>query len=260
MRRIVFLVVLVLVLSACKVKVEQGFELNADGSGEAVMIVAFDQEAYDMLTSSLPAGVDPVEAMTTDAPPGWVSEEWSQGGFNGFRATTEFTDSAALQRLVETELSGEDGMFESFSIVESAGGFRLDGVLSGDSLEQSMDGSDEMFAGVAQDMADSFFEAAIVIKLPGQVISHNADEASSDGTLIWNVGVADGGRAIRAESGPGNSLPIVPLAAAVVVLAGAVTGFLAWRRSRPPVNPIGRLEYDEAGKPQMVAVEGDPYA
>jgi hypothetical protein len=260
MRRIVLLAVIVVLLSACKVKVEQGFELNADGSGEAVMIVAFDQEAQEMLSSSVPPGVDPLEGMTSGVQPGWASEEWSQGGFKGFRATARFADPASLQRLVETDFSGEDGMFQSFSIVATAGGYRLDGVLSGESLEQSMDGSEDVFAGAAEDMVESFFEASIVIKLPGQVVSHNADEVRSDGTLIWNVGVSDGGRAIRAESGPGTSLPIVPMAAGALVVGAAIAGFLAWQRRRPPVNPIGRLEYDQNGKPQLVAVEGDPYA
>ena len=259
MRRIVLLVVLVLLLSACKVKVEQGFELNADGSGQAVMIVAFDQEAQDMLAESVPAGIDPFEAMATDAPPGWNSEEWSGGGFKGFRASAGFTDLAALQSLVESDFSGEDGMFESFSITETGQGFRIDGVLSGESLEQSMEG-DDFFTGAAEEMAATFFEAAIVIQLPGEVISHNADETRANGTLIWNVGVTDGGRAIRAESGPGTTLPIVPLAAAALIILAGIIGFLAWRRSRPPVNPIGRLEYTPDGKPQLVAVEADPYA
>ncbi len=260
MRRIVLLAVIMLLLSACKVKVEQGFELNADGSGEAAMIVGFDQEAQDMLASSVPAGVDPIEGMTSDAPPGWKSEEWSQGGFKGFRVSTGFDDLVALQTLVDTTFTGDDGMFESFSIVESGGGFRLDGVLSGESLEQSFDGSDDIFAGAAEDMMGSFFEASIVIKMPGEVVSHNADEARSDGTLIWNVGVTDGGRAIRAESQPGGGLPIVPMAGAAVVLLAGIAGFGMWRRSRPPAHPFSRLEYDDKGKPVLVAVEGDPYA
>jgi hypothetical protein len=259
MRRFVLLAVIVLLLSACKVKVEQGFEVKADGSGEAGMIVAFDQEAQDMMASSVPNGVDPLAGMAGDAPPGWTSEEWSQGEFKGFEATSGFNDLAALQTLVDTTFSGEDGMFESFSIVESGGGFRLDGVLSGDSLEQSAQG-DDLFAGAAEDMVGSFFEAAIAIKLPGEVVSSNADEVRSDGTLIWNVGVTDGGRVIRAESQPGAGLPIIPIAAAALALAGAVAGFVVWRRRRPPANPIGRLEYDDEGKPLTAAVPGDPWA
>ena len=259
MRRIALLAVIVLLLSGCKVKVEQGFEVKADGSGEAVMIVAFDQEAQEMMTSSVPNGVDPLEAMAGDAPPGWSSEEWSQGEFRGFKAMTDFSSLAGLQTLVETTFSGEDGMFESFSIIESAGGFRLDGVLSGESLEQSVQG-DDLFAGVAEDMVGSFFEAAIAIKLPGKVVSSNADEVRSDGTLIWNVGVTDGGRAIRAQSQPGGGLPIVPIAAAALVLAAAVVGFLVWRRRLPPTNPIGRLEYGDDGEAQLIAVKGDPWA
>jgi hypothetical protein len=259
MRRFALLAVIVLLLSACKVKVEQGFDLKSDGSGEAVMIVAFDQEAQDMLSESVPNGVDPIESMTSGVQPGWTSEEWSQGGFKGVRATTEFANLAGLQNLVDTDFSGEDGMFESFSIIESAGGFRIDGVLSGESLEQSMEG-DDMFAGVAEDMMGSFFEAAIALKLPGEVTSHNADEVRGDGTLIWNVGVTDGGRIIRAESQPGGSLPIIPMAAAAVVILVGIVGLMAWRRRQPPVSPIGRLEYGEDGKPRMVAIQGDPYA
>jgi hypothetical protein len=258
MRRIALLAVTVLVLSACQVKVEQGFELNDDASGRATMIIAFDEEARELMSESAPGG-DPIGAMTGSAPPGWTSEEWSEGGFEGMRASANFADLNGLQNLVETTMSGEDGMFESFSIIESAGGYRIDGVLSGDSLEQSMEG-DDIFAGAAEEMIGEFFDAAITIKLPGEVVSHNADEVRGDGTLVWNVGVTDGGRVIRAESEPAASLPIIPIAAAVVVLLAAVVGSVLWRRGRPPANPITRLEYTEDGKPQLVAVQGDPYA
>lgn len=261
MRRFVLLGALVLLVSACKVKVEQGFELNADGSGEAVMIVGFDQELQDMLASAAPAGQDPFAALTTRMQPGWRSEEWSEGGFKGFRATQDFADPAALQSLVEADFTGEEGLFESFSIVEADGGFRLDGVLSGESLEQSLEGTDGFnFAGAADEMAASFFQASIAVKLPGEVVSHNADQTRGDGTLIWNVGVSDGGRVIRAESRPGSGLPVMPLAAGALVIAVLVAGFVIWRRRRPPVSPIGRLVYGENGEPELVATEGDPFA
>jgi hypothetical protein len=258
MRRIALLAVTVLLLSACQVKVEQGFELSDDGSGQAVMIIAFDEEAQELLSEGTP-GADPLAAMSGSAPPGWTSDEWSEGGFDGMRATANFADLNGLQNLVATTMSGEDGMFESFSIVESAGGYRVDGVLSGDSLEQSMEG-DQLFAGAAEEMVGEFFDAAITVKLPGEVTSHNADEVRGDGTLVWNVGVTDGGRMIRAESQPAAQLPLIPIAAGAVVLLVVIVGFLAWRRGRPTANPITRLEYTEDGKPQLIAVQADPYA
>ena len=222
------------------------------------MIIAFDEEAQEMLSDSIPGG-DPVTAMSGSAPPGWTSEDWSEGGFDGTLVTANFADLNGLQNLVDTTMSGEDGMFESFSIIESAGGYRIDGILSGDSLEQGMEGGD-LFAGAAEEMVGEFFDAAITMKLPGEVTSHNADEVRGDGTLVWNVGVTDGGRAIRAESQPGGSLPIIPIAAAAVVLLIGVVGFLTVRRNRPPAHPITQLEYTDDGKPQLVAVQADPYA
>ncbi len=258
MRRIVLMALMVLLISACKVKVEQGFELKADGSGEAVMIVGFDQELQDMIASS--GAPDPFAAMTADVPPGWTSEEWTQGEFKGFRATAAFSDVAALQSLVDSDFSGEDGLFESFSIVELDGGYRVDGVLSGESLEQNLQGAEGFdFSATADEMVGSFFEASIAIDLPGKVVSHNADEVLSGGTLVWNVGVADAGGVIRAESMPGGALPVLPLAGAAAAVAALVAGFVVWSRRRPPTNPIGRLVYDESGKPHLVSVDADTF-
>lgn len=257
MRRLALLAVLAVLISACKVKVEQGFELNADGSGQAVAIVAFDQELQDMLTSAAP-GEDLVDF--SDAPPGWEAEEWSEGEFRGSLAAIDFSDLAGLRSVVESDMTGDDGLLQSFTIEQVDDGFRFSALLSGESLESSLEGVEGLdLSGAADEVTSTFFDAAVTVKLPGKVVSHNADEVRSDGTLVWNVGLMDGGRAIRAESEGGGGLPIVPLAIGVVVLAAAVVGFLQWR-GRPTVRSIGTLSQEEDEEPVYVAVEGDPFA
>lgn len=258
MRRLALLAVLAVLISACKVKVEQGFELNADGSGQAVAIVAFDQELQDMLASAAPGG-DLVD-FSDPPPPGWEAEEWAEDEFRGSVATADFADLDGLRAIVETDMTGDEGLLQSFAIEQVDDGFRFSALLSGESLEGSLEGVEGIdMSGAAEEMTSTFFDAAVTVKLPGKVVSHNADEVRSDGTLVWNVGVLDGGRAIRAESRAGGGLPIVPLAIGVVVVAAAVAGFLHWRR-RPTVRSIGTLSQDEEDAPVYVAVEGDPFA
>lgn len=260
MRRLAGVLVLTLLVSACKVKVEQGFELRSDGSGVASVVIGFDEELQDLLASAVPPGQDPLSEMATDAPPGWRTDDWSEGEFRGFQATAGFSDLAELQWLVETEMSGDEGLFQAFSIERVGDGYRFDAVLSGESLEGSLEGLEGFdLSATADQLSATFFDAEIAVKLPGEVQSHNADDLRSDGTLVWRVNLVDGGRVIRAESQPGGGPAVLPLAAGGLGVAVVLMGFLVWRRRRP-AHWMGSLAGADVPEPALVAVEGDPFA
>lgn len=262
MRRLIPIIVLALLLTGCKVKVDQGFELNSDGSGTASLVFGFDDELMEMLNSFAPGG-DPLQDMNSELPAGWSTEDWSEGVFTGMRASKDFADLAELRSIASLVFSAQDGLFESFVIEETdEGGFRFEAVMSGEALEQGFEGMDGFdMSGSVEDLGDTFFDAGILVKLPGEVVSHNADREESDGTLVWTVGLADGGRVITAESTPGGGLPIVPLAIGLGVALLAVLGFVLWKqRSSGPEIPE---EVEAFAEPAMLestgAIEGDPF-
>ncbi len=263
MRRLVPIVVLAVLMTGCKVKVDQGFELNSDGSGIATVVFGFDDELTEMIGSFSP-GDDPFAQMETDLPAGWTSSDWSEGEFTGLEASTSFADLAELRSIAALVFSGEDGLFDSFLLEETdEGGFRLEATMSGQSLEEGLQGMEGFdLGGSIDDLSETFFDANIMVKFPGEVVSHNADGQESDGTLVWKVRLTDSGRMIRAESAPGGRLPLLPVAAGGAVVLGLVAVF-ALRKQRSGGSVI--VNDDEPfvapiAEPVGGPIDGDPFA
>jgi hypothetical protein len=261
MRRLIPILVLAVLLTGCKVKVDQGFELNSDGSGTASIVFGFDEELVDLMGSFAPDD-DPFDQMTSDLPAGWDASDWSEGAFSGIEASTDFDDLAELHSLATMVFSGEDGLFETFLVQETGdGGFRFEATMSGESLEEGMQGVEGFdLGGSVDDLSEAFFDAEIKVKFPGDIVNHNADAQEADGTLVWNVHLTDSGRVIRAESAPGGGLPLIPIvgAAALLLAIGAV---IAIRRRG--FSPSVVIPDDDAPTPVAVPagrpVDGDPF-
>lgn len=260
MRRLIPIMVLAVLLTGCKVKIDQGFELNNDGSGTASVVFGFDDEIMEMLSSFSPDD-DPLSGMTSDLPNGWASKEWSEGEFTGIEATMDFDDLSELRSLAAMVFSGPDGLFKTFSVEETAdGGFRFEASMNGEALEAGLEGTEGFdFGGSIEDLGDTFFDAEIVVKLPGEITDHNADQKQSDGTLIWKVGLADGDRVIRAESAPGGGLPLIPIAAAAAVILLAVLGAVLWKRRSPGGVPSDDPYVAPVVREPVEAFDGDPF-
>lgn len=261
MRRLIPVVAMAVLLTGCKVKVDQGFELNSDGSGKASVVFGFDEELMELMGSFAPEG-DPLADLTTDLPAGWESADWSEGEFTGIEASTAFNDLAGLRSIAATVFSGADGLFDTFTVETTEGdGFRFEATMSGETLEQGLQGVEGFdLGGSVDDLSETFFDAEIFVKLPGEIVTHNADSERSDGTLVWNVHLTDSGRVISAESAPGGSLPLLPIASAAAVVLVAALGFVLWnRRSSRPINGNGDSFVAEAPAPVGEAPEGDPF-
>jgi hypothetical protein len=261
MRRLIPILVLAVLLTGCKVKVDQGIELNSDGSGTASIVFGFDDELMELMGSFAP-GDDPLDQITSDLPAGWDAADWSEGVFSGIEASTGFDNLAELDSIASLVFSGEDGLFEGFLIEEIGdGGFRLEATMSGETLEGGLEGIEGFdLGGSVNNLSEAFFDAGIKVKLPGDIVDHNADAQEADGTLVWNVHLTDSGRVIRAESAPGGSLPLIPFvgAAALLLAIGAV---IATRRRGS--SPSVVVPDDDAPTPVAVSagrpVDGDPF-
>ena len=261
MRRLIPILVLAVLLTGCKVKVDQGFELNSDGSGTASIVFGFDEELLELMGSFAP-GDDPLDQMTSDLPAGWEASDWSEGVFSGVEASTGFDDLSELHSLASMVFSGEDGLFEAFLVEETGdGGFRFEATMSGETLEEGLEGVDGFdFGGSVGDLSEAFFDAEIKVKFPGDIVDHNADAQEADGTLVWNVHLTDSGRVISAESAPGGGLPLIPIAGAAALLL-AIGAVIALRRRGPDPSVV----VPDGETPTPVAVpagrpfDGDPF-
>jgi hypothetical protein len=78
------------------------------------------------------------------------------------------------------------------------------------------------------------------LKLPGEVVEHNADEVLEDGTLVWTQTGADEPRTLSARSEVGGGSGLSTMAKAGLLIGGIalvalVGGFLLFGRRRRAV-------------------------
>jgi hypothetical protein len=261
MRRFIPIVVLAVLLTGCKVKIDQGFEIKSDGSGSASVVFGFDDELMETMSSFSPDD-DPLAQMETDLPGGWTSSDWSEGEFTGLEASTDFADLPELRSIASVVFSGEDGLFETFKIEETAdGGFRFEATMSGESLEEGLQGVEGFdLGGSVDDLSETFFDAEINVKLPGEVTADNADAHQSDGTLVWKVRLTDSGRVISAESAPGGGMPIIPIAVGIAAAVAIAAAFTMMRnRSGGSVMANEEALAIPIAEPVGRPVAGDPF-
>lgn len=223
MKRGMGLALLLLVLSACEIRVEQLTELNEDGSGTVSASLAMDEEFRDLLALG-DSTQDPLAQIESQTPEGWQSDRFTEGGFQGVRISRGFADLDEF-RTAASEMMDDptQGIFESYRISQEGRLFRFDARL-GDLPAQL--GDELPIRGQA---LDELLQVRVMVRLPGRITEHNADQIE-DGLLVWEVAVSEGSRNLSARSstyGPG-----VWLAAALVALVAVVVGAALFARSR----------------------------
>jgi hypothetical protein len=244
MRRVfASLPVLALVLTGC-FRIELGIELNDDGSGRMSLLAAVDTSLAEQFGDAGGELANPFDEIEVDdLPSGATVEPYQDGDFEGVRVTVPFEAgddvASTVERLFadlddgDDGLTGEDGGFERFVLERDGDGWRFDAELSGTSAD--LGGSDDAFgAAFAQALlGDASF--LIRLKLPGDVVEHNADEVGPDGELIWEIDLFEAGnRELSARSEPGSGGGSSGTVIAVVVVVGllALAGGGAYYLSR----------------------------
>ena len=108
--------VLVLVLSACTIRLDVGVTVNEDESGTFSLFMGFDEEFQQLMEQGGGEGFDMTEGLE-DVPEGWTVEDVVEDGFEGVRITTDFQDFEELDQklgelgegLVQAQLALENG-------------------------------------------------------------------------------------------------------------------------------------------------------
>ena len=230
-----------LVTMACA-RFEIGVVVNEDGSGVINYQVALKDELMAM--AGMAGEGEDFNFMDElgDLPAGAEVQDYEEDGYTGVTVTvpiSDFTDAEAVGEVLnglsgstESDLQSfnfpsiskdEDGAWQFSMLIPNS---EDSGVLMGNGGPG--DGMDEVATML---LADASFR--VRVKLPGEVVEHNADRIE-DGELVWELDIlSTESRQLTARSVPGNRLPIVPIVAGVagvVVLVALV--LLAYVRRR----------------------------
>ena len=230
MRRLIPLVLLAMLLSACKIRLDTILVINDDESGTIAIEISLDEELRQLADQGDGGGLDDL-TVAEGAPEGWEVSEFVDGEFEGVRATADFDDLAGLEDRIR-EIASQTGaendnlapdFLSQLSIERTGDEFSFAADLTGleEGLGAALEGGDDGGLGIDPSafIAD-LFEIRLVVTMPGAIVSSNAD-ATAESTLTWNIAVTDDGRVLLAEStlDEGSSTGLI---IGLAVLAGAV--------------------------------------
>jgi hypothetical protein len=203
-----------LALTGC-VRVSTEVRVEDDGSGTFRALVALDRATFEsvfgdlaeQLGDSVPTEslIPPIEEVEADLPEGASVEPYVDGGFEGYVVTAPFADAAGLQALLTAMDAGaEDSMFQQVVLEPDGDGWRFEATASGGVEGLSGDGSEELIPAEQLDQLLQGLVLEFSLHLPGEVVEHDADRVTDDGTLVWDLAASEGTRTLSARSQPGD--------------------------------------------------------
>lgn len=276
-RRFVLVAVVLLLLSACRVKMDVRTTIEDDGSGEIVATLLMSQTAREALQPKERKSDDPIElheirqrgedifergpmpldALEDDVPDGWEGERITEEGRDGIRLRSEFDNLEEISARVDSlsgfgdDLLAEFGrttenvafpvLTQGFSITREGPEFHVDGEPDAEAYAGATGGANNLLA-----------ELTIAVDLPGGVVEHDADEEEGS-TLTWTIAPGES-RSISATSDLNESEPIeipwTPIGIGGVTLG--MVGLVAWRSMRDRRRAGGDEPPGSAGVPGEV--------
>ena len=237
MKRLIPLLMLAMVLSACKIRLDAALSINADESGTLVIEFSLDQDLQDLVSQSDGEAI----AIGDFIPDGWETQPFVAGEFSGDRISTTFESLEDLEEELASyaSIAGEEGaglsaLLSQLQITRDGDIFDFVADLTG--IEAGLGGAIDS-AGLGGDIDPSaflaeLFDIRIVLELPGAIVSSNAD-ATAANVLTWNLTVADDGKILQAQSDvsePSSETPVATIVIAFVVLAVLVGLVVRHRR------------------------------
>lgn len=215
---------LALLLSACRIESNIVLDINEDGSATIGVEIGFDQEMLDLATQG---GADPSDILGELPDLGGDTVEpinRVDGDMTYFGVQTTVDDLSTYEF---NEALGSN--FSEFSFVIDNEVATL--VATVDATGVDGFGDVELPIDPSQITGD-LFSANVIIKMPGTVTKHNADEVRSDGSLVWKLPLT-GTTEIVATSDFGTSTNTVILfIVGGLMIIGAVAAGAAIRASK----------------------------
>ena len=134
-RYIPFFAVLVLVLSACTIRMDVGVVVEEDETGTFSLFMGFDEEFQDLMAQGGGGDFDLTEDLS-DVPEGWTVEEVTEDGFEGVRISTDYESFEDLNSKLAEMGDGADAgvgtdFLSDFGLTHEGDEFRFTADVSG---------------------------------------------------------------------------------------------------------------------------------
>ncbi|MFQ5557561.1 MAG: hypothetical protein ACE5GB_08665, partial [Acidimicrobiales bacterium] len=204
-RPAVSMMALALLATGC-FKAETRITVEDDGSGRVDALVAIDVDAAVELAGAFDLSGEEAPQVTPDqacadfvddqeVPEGAVVEPYEEGDLCGVRYSVEF-GPGEFESVVTDAADGEEG---DFVLRREGDAWVFEGDLSGSSGD--LDAGAFLGEGLFDDA-----EITFGIRLPGRQVDHNATFIDSDGTLVWEIDLADPPSRLFARTEPGATI------------------------------------------------------
>ncbi|ARI75702.1 EGFR-like transmembrane domain-containing protein [Halobacillus mangrovi] len=233
MKRIhILLAILALTLLTACVKGNYELKINKDGSGESVVTIGFEEEAYERLGER---GHSMVESATEELfTQGYNVESYNEEGYIGFQATKSFEDVREAENLQATggmtemgvgaalsdniDMTVEEGVFTDMYKIEAVVDLENSGLLGG-----------------MQQLVSNQLDLTFTLDLPVSPKAHNADAVDGN-ELTWNIKTA-GTTNMMVQVGVPNVRNIVIAGVAGLVIAAVVVFLILRKRNKNRDHP-----------------------
>ena len=209
---------LAIVLTACRIETNVNLDIEEDGSAVVLVEVGMDDEFREAMTGQTGATEeDFINEILSFGDTSLVQR--SEGDMSYFGAAQEIDDlSQGLP------LDAAEDMFTAFNYSFDEDGAKLTASIQSADTAGLGDFGD--FGGLGEGLIGDIFSANVIVQMPGNVTSHNADEVR-DGALVWQIPLT-GTLDIQAESSFGTSASNwIWFAIAAVVIVGVVSATIA---------------------------------
>lgn len=220
-------------------------DVAEDGSGTFELTMAFDEEFQALMEEDAEGDIDwtdpeswddaegtgfPIDELPEDA----EVRPYTEDGFEGFTVSFPFDSLDEFDALIE-EMS-DDGSEDPFPfhLTSTDGRFELstDGEVFGPADDEFSGEDMEM---IPEEMLSDLFDFRVRASLPGELVSHNADEVTEEGMLVWRLDpLAEEQVSPQAVSEVSQGSWLVWVLGGVALLAAAVLAVVAIRRMNAP--------------------------
>lgn len=232
--------------TACRMEANVLIDLNPDESGSFEVELGLDEELQTQISEQLGVTIDFGDLLSggvTDQPGAAVTQR-TDGDMSFSGARFSFNNQAELQEVLSAG-AGDGG---DVTVVWSDDSVTIDAFLGGSAAGLGLgglaDGFGNLGGGLDLDgldvagglaLADAFFSGSVIVSMPGEITSHNANRVMDDGRLQWDLTLDGSDTIISAtsdRSGGGGGFPLWALILIVVTLLAVVLWMVSLQRRR----------------------------
>ncbi len=243
MRKIWLLaLVAALLTTACRIETNVLIDLNADGTGSFGFEFGMDDE-FRQLIAAEGGGfdLDDIFGGLGGDLPGATFTERTEGDMMFTVFTVDFDGAGEFQELIAAG-AGTGGDIDVQWTEDSVA---INATLEGTGGDGGLDllgdaGGDFGDFDLGASFAESFFSGSVIVGMPGEVTSHNADRVLSDGRLQWDLSLDGSDVEISAVSdlSGGGGFPAWVLLLMILLALAIILWLFSVQRRRTAIAAI----------------------